>query len=1522
MDGLDITGSSVTRNYRFGTATPFSPQSLPSPTFHPSQSILSSLTERRHSLPFSPPLVSPNGKNAEHDDVDGSARSEGTFYQKLKIDMKHMPIGNMSISPSYRDIVLAARKGLFIIDLDDPYATPRFLPQGGTWDVADVQWNPHPARANLIVSTSSQKLLIWDLYLQGQTSIQHIFERHYRAITDINWSYFEPDIIASCGIDSWVWAWDLRQGPRPIWGLCAWDAPATQVKWNRRDTHMLASSHDDKVLIWDDRKGSLPLLTINAHQGAKIYGIDWSRKYRNEIVTCALDNTIKFWQITCLASQPDVGLDCVPPATMPVSPDPIVLPQPSLERTLHSYNYPAFGGNGDSLQHPRAVIHTKHPMWRARHLPFGYGVLGLPQRGETTLEMWTPDKPDDPIWTAEGHTDVVKEYVWRSRGGNDRDHDNREFQLITWSKDGTLRFWPIDPEVTKAAGHVSGAPITVFFPRAGAKNETFREPPPLRTVSEPVLSAPTANRGILGNVKAGVYRSRSKQGTVIVNPNAPLRGTPSSGEAGGEKPLRRLRRNTPSIIRSSSNLAARDQRHVGTIRASTIQEKSSGRPTAAGGYMTRGGKPRAAFDQNTWLSNVTVERREESGGPSAGSGPTSRLASRSRATSIDAGDVTNLERGRRGRSDSKSRGTDLGEDVMPRNLPDELAFITRKYGTRVTCERADVTKRRSCTFSLLGPWRDDNALAFIRIACEFPKDYWKPTADPRTSLPSFDLDKIAGISLKTRAYLLKKLRNIRVQRLPCLEPWLRFLLGEDEGGYAYIGGLGGQEELVWDGQDEDLAGVNANGGDASEVEDGTPLVKNTPENTIRPRRCQGVFGPSGELVCFFLTSQARIYPTGGRRTASPSPSIASRGNSSHGLPSRPLMSAVGTISHAMRGLTKLTNDGSGIPLEPEVRGKNVLSLNSFTDSGFIGPVMRSQGRDLPDIRASSDHAASRPLSSVSIKRLGSLTVLDKDLGRNYRIRAENAAALCSANAAIALRHERTDHERVWEILGRLFTPSVPPITPDMKGGRHGSMTPKMEPEVAEDEKTAVRWGVHPLACHTVNELYDIFASTRDLQMLAMLSIIILEIDRLSPKRPHDESLNISLRKSLPSQPSIPALPVTPKFHVDYFSIRPHERSRTSSINPSTPPMPWPTLPSVHNQSSFALTSPSRSSWASRFFYPTSDSSPPVLTPRPATPTPSMNRERTLSTATTIASSQDSPRASFYGIAEAFGIGRTHSIAVPKSSSGRSGNIERSPNRQGSTLLSVSGGKSAEVPSGSTPKTRSEPSPGPAPNKLNVAFASGPPIKKWLMFGGSGATPRSHSPTRSTLPAELTASKGRRKVISVTLTADDEELELYHAPLAADKERRSACIGHVIAYAEVLYQWELTAKRVELLKYIGHDVDAAETARISNGTDAQIAIDSLCNSCGADITGPPKTICEQCKHVRPKLNCSICRLPARGISFSCLNCCHVMHYKCWKEAQPIHACPTGCGCSCTVSGGSFRVDATDVHRRVFTMSSTP
>lgn len=240
--------------------------------------------------------------------------------------------------------------------------------------------------------------------MTGKTSIQHILHSHYRAITDINWHTTERDTVVSTGIDSWVWAWDMREPRKPIFGLCAFSSPGTQVKWNRQNSHILASSHADKVLIWDRRKGSLPVATIDAHS-SRIYGIDWSQTEPTEIVTCSLDKTIKVWD--------------------------------SKTMTL------------------KTMIKTGYPVWRARSLPFGRGVLSLAQRGETALEMFSlenqglgPGTSDVPVDSFQGHSDVVKEFVWR-KGAN-----NTVFQLITWSKDRTLRFWPVDSDMMRVCSNL------------------------------------------------------------------------------------------------------------------------------------------------------------------------------------------------------------------------------------------------------------------------------------------------------------------------------------------------------------------------------------------------------------------------------------------------------------------------------------------------------------------------------------------------------------------------------------------------------------------------------------------------------------------------------------------------------------------------------------------------------------------------------------------------------------------------------------------------------------------------------------------------------------------------------------------------------------------------------------------------------------------------------------------------------------------------------------------------------------
>jgi hypothetical protein len=344
---------------------------------------------------------------------------------------------------------------------------------------------------NLILSTSSQKLLVWDL--KAQVPLFRSVDAHERAVTDINWHAINPNLMATIAMDAGIRGWDLRMDmSRPYMRLSAWGAAGTQVKWNRRAEHILATAHGKDVLVWDDRKGSIPLDVLKAHD-AKIYGIDWDRRVADRLVTCSLDKTIKQWHI------------------------------------------PAIGAHEDKRDAAESfttqVISTGYPIWRARNLPFGFGILSLPQRGETALELYslngTTTETPDLVERFEGSADVVKEFVWRVRGGEDCAHEDRDFQLVTWSKDRKLRVWPVPREVVERVGYKRGAPISVLLSRKGARDITFtasptagvactRMPLPLVDLHTPTPPSGIARQRLLANSReAGMTRGGKRKNEVI-----------------------------------------------------------------------------------------------------------------------------------------------------------------------------------------------------------------------------------------------------------------------------------------------------------------------------------------------------------------------------------------------------------------------------------------------------------------------------------------------------------------------------------------------------------------------------------------------------------------------------------------------------------------------------------------------------------------------------------------------------------------------------------------------------------------------------------------------------------------------------------------------------------------------------------------------------------------------------------------------------------------------------------------------
>ncbi|PYH97672.1 hypothetical protein BO71DRAFT_465805 [Aspergillus ellipticus CBS 707.79] len=365
-----------------------------------------------------------------------SAFDSPTFGEDSSFHVEQ-PVGSMSISPCGRDVVLASKEGLHIIDLDSPYSPPRYLPHHTPWEVADVQWSPFARRDYWVASTSNQKALVWNLAMQSsQNSIEHVLHAHTRAITDINFSAHHAEMLATCAVDSFVHCWDLRTPSRPAISFSDWLAGATQVKWNRQDPNVIASSHDKFLRIWDKRMGAYPIKSIEAHS-TKIYGVDWNRVRPGALVTCSLDKTIKFWDYTV------------------------------------------------NTEVPEKVIKTPFPVWRARNTPFGWGVLAMPQRGNSDLHLYSRRAGDGSASTDDlplvhsfpGHKGQVKEFLWRTRGGVADGVDHREFQLVSWGTDRELRLHRADPDVLERVGFEKGKSFVtnLHLSRRGAHYRSFRD---------------------------------------------------------------------------------------------------------------------------------------------------------------------------------------------------------------------------------------------------------------------------------------------------------------------------------------------------------------------------------------------------------------------------------------------------------------------------------------------------------------------------------------------------------------------------------------------------------------------------------------------------------------------------------------------------------------------------------------------------------------------------------------------------------------------------------------------------------------------------------------------------------------------------------------------------------------------------------------------------------------------------------------------------------------------------------------
>lgn len=821
-------------------------------------------------------------------------------------------IGAMSLSPNGRDAVLAGRRGLFIIDLDDPFTTPRWLHHITSWEVADVQWSPHHAlKPSWCISTSNQKALLWDLARPSNNAITNVLHRHTRAITDINFHPLDPEVLATCSIDTFILSWDMRTPRRPVAKWAEWRAGATQVKWNHNNPYQIASSHDHSFYLWDTRSGALPILKIdNAHQG-KINGLDFSGG-NNKIISCSNDKTIKLWDLQ----------------------------------------------STDTEIKPTIVIEADYPVARARCLPFGRdrscGIMPLRggddsvhivnyealyklavASGETGYMKATPD------YSFKGHDGSIKDFLWRTKHENYEGYENKqpwkEFQLVTWSSlDFDLKLWPHDEQLydkvnyhplhqtllnllANAAEDLASTSV-VTTPQSDISEEAaFKQPTIYKYntyCTEPPLSLGDLSKDFNGDLLSTLALFKIKQTQEHVDGSSQLNhlnwiSGVRMGRMNGGRKGSTDGEDDEDVEQDGPNNLGEEVSIVGHKFPKLRFEKIS---VSTGHLVLTLRGPLPVVELTSDSPSLKEKDRKESTTEAANVSSTALKTSISGPASTSSGTSKNIPT-----VSSSSSGPDTttsSTGVNP-NIPTTNTKTAQAPASTSSAGQSESTPNTSVANTATDA-NQEQKLVFIRLEIKFPKmypyleDLTKHTKAKRTSrqkksgLIKFDIEETHEVTPLIKERMIESLDEIaqfycNKYNKFCLEPCLRHLMGDkidlddslmlennsnDENEEDYeieVGNENWVDDLVDQHNAANIAmATSLASGDDEDDDDadlippiGDKLAASTeflkglenselrePRNNIAegighdstplPKGCGAVWSPTGQLVCFFI----------------------------------------------------------------------------------------------------------------------------------------------------------------------------------------------------------------------------------------------------------------------------------------------------------------------------------------------------------------------------------------------------------------------------------------------------------------------------------------------------------------------------------------------------------------------------------------------------------------------------------------------------------------------------------------------
>ncbi|KAL5288890.1 WDR59 family protein [Megaselia abdita] len=337
-----------------------------------------------------------------------SSKDQQTYQMRSSsrtIEHREIMATAMSVNFNGNWALLAGRRVLALQNLDENAdSVVRKFSRNCKYEVSSAEFaNCKQTQEFCAIATNQLiEVVTWGT---SEPTLLHSLRSHTRMVTDIDWHCKEPMLLATCSIDSFTHLWDLRDARKPSMSLNAvCMSGATQVGFNRISGNLLAAAHDGDLRIWDIRKGSAPIHYITAHL-ARVHGINWSHRRESCLATASQDGTVKYFDV-------------------------------------------------NNPRRAEKIITNSSPVWRARYTPIRNGLVTIivPHlgRGENSLLLWSNSKQTDPICSFVGHTDVILDFAWRPNR-----YTNTELELVTWSRDQTLRLWKIDESLLNCCEPVS-----------------------------------------------------------------------------------------------------------------------------------------------------------------------------------------------------------------------------------------------------------------------------------------------------------------------------------------------------------------------------------------------------------------------------------------------------------------------------------------------------------------------------------------------------------------------------------------------------------------------------------------------------------------------------------------------------------------------------------------------------------------------------------------------------------------------------------------------------------------------------------------------------------------------------------------------------------------------------------------------------------------------------------------------------------------------------------------------------------